>query len=76
VRLHKRTKLLLSWLAGVALAALMLAPLPIAGMSAVTKGLMIGLAGAVCLVAIGLGAWNARCGEQRRRDKEYVWNHH
>jgi hypothetical protein len=76
VRLDKRTKTLLSMLAGVALAALILAPLLVPGMSPVTKGLFVGLAGAICLVAIGFGAWNAHRGEQRRRAKEDIWIHH
>ena len=76
MRLHKRTKALLSMFAGVALAALILAPLLDVGMAPVTKGLLIGLAGTVCLVAIGLGAWNAHRGEQRRRAKEDIWIHH
>jgi hypothetical protein len=45
-------------------------------MSPVTKGLFVGLASAICLVAIGLGAWNAHRGEQRRRAKEDIWIHH
>ena len=61
---------------GVVLAALMLMPLLDRTISPVTSGVMIGAAGAICLLGIGLGIWNVRRGEARRKAKENIWLKH
>jgi hypothetical protein len=61
---------------GVALAALILWPLLDRSLSPVTSGVMIGAAGAICLLGIGLGIWNVRRSEARRKAKEQIWLKH
>ena len=66
----------LSALAGIAFAALLFTPLFVKGMSAVAQGVLIGVAGAVCLVGVGFGIWDARRIEARRKAKEEIWMKH
>jgi predicted lysophospholipase L1 biosynthesis ABC-type transport system permease subunit len=61
---------------GVALAALILMPLLDRKISPVTSGVMIGAAGAICLLGVGLGIWNVRRSEARRKAKENIWLKH
>jgi hypothetical protein len=63
-------------LVGVALAALIMWPLLDRSLSPVTSGVMIGAAGAICLVGIALGIWNVRRSEARRKAKEQIWLKH
>jgi len=63
-------------LVGVVLAALILWPLLDRSLSPVTSGVMIGAAGAICLLGIGLGIWNVRRSETRRKAKEQIWLKH
>lgn len=61
---------------GILLAALIMMPLLDRNLSPVTSGVMLGVAGAICLAGIGLGIWNARRGEARRKAKEQIWIEH
>jgi len=61
---------------GVALVALILWPLLDRNLSPVTSGVMIGAAGAICLLGVGLGIWNVRRSEARRKAKEQIWLKH
>ena len=61
---------------GLALAALVMVPLLDRTLSPVTSGVMIGAAGAICLVGIALGLWNVRRSEARRKAKEQIWLKH
>ena len=61
---------------GLALAALVMVPLLDRTLSPVTSGVMIGAAGAICLVGIALGIWNVRRSEARRKAKEQIWLKH
>ena len=61
---------------GVLLAALVLWPLLDRRLSPVTSGVMIGAAGAICLVGIVLGILNVRRSEARREAKEQIWLKH
>jgi hypothetical protein len=61
---------------GVLLAALILLPLLDRKLSPVTSGVMIGAAGAICLLGIVLGIWNVRRSEARRKAKEQIWLNH
>ena len=61
---------------GVALAALISWPLLDRSLSPVTSGVMIGAAGAICLLGVGLGVWNVRRSEARRKAKEQIWLKH
>ena len=63
-------------LVGVLLAALIMAPLLDRTLSPVTSGVMIGAAGAICIVGIALGIWNVRRAEARRKAKEQIWLKH
>jgi hypothetical protein len=60
----------------LALAALILWPLLDRSLSPVTSGVMIGAAGAICLLGIALGIWNVRRSEARRKAKEQIWLKH
>jgi predicted lysophospholipase L1 biosynthesis ABC-type transport system permease subunit len=73
---RKRAFVIAAPLVGAALAALMLLPLLDRNLSPVTSGVMIGVAGMICLLAIGLGIWNVRRGEARRKAKEDIWLKH
>ena len=73
---HRRRITLLSAFAGLAFAALIFAPLFIRNMSAVTQGVLIGIAGIACLLGIGFGIWDARRIEARRKAKEQIWLNH
>ena len=61
---------------GVALAALLMVPLLDRSISPVTSGVMIGAAGAICLLGVILGILNVRRGEARRKAKEQIWLKH
>ena len=61
---------------GVLLAVLILLPLLDRSISPVTSGVMIGAAGAICLLGIALGIWNVRRSETRRKAKEQIWLKH
>ena len=61
---------------GVALAALIMLPLLDRSLSSVTSGVMIGAAGAICLLGVVLGIWNVRRSEARRKAKEQIWLKH
>jgi hypothetical protein len=61
---------------GLLLAALVMLPLLDRRLSPVTSGVMIGAAGAICLLGIAIGVWNARRGEARRKAKEQIWLKH
>ena len=61
---------------GLLLAGLIMLPLLDRKLSPVTSGVMIGAAGAICLLGIGIGIWNARRGEARRKAKEQIWLKH
>ena len=74
--LRKRIAAIAAPLLGVALAALLLVPLLDRTISPVTSGVMIGVAGAICLLGIGIGIWNVRRGEARRKAKENIWLKH
>ena len=63
-------------LIGVLLAALILWPLLDRSISPVTSGVMIGAAGAICLLGIALGIWNVRRSEARRKAREQIWLKH
>ncbi len=63
-------------LVGAGLAALMLLPLLDRNISPVTSGVMIGVAGMICLLGVGLGIWNVRRGEAKRKAKEKIWLKH
>ena len=61
---------------GILLGVLIMLPLVDRNLSPVTSGVMIGIAGVICLLGIGLGIWNARRGEARRKAKEQIWINH
>ena len=63
-------------LLGVALAALIMVPLLDRSISPVTLGVMIGAAGAICLIGVALGILNVRRSEARRKAKEQIWLKH
>ena len=60
----------------VLLAALIMWPLLDRTLSPVTSGVMIGAAGAICLLGIALGILNVRRSEARRKAKEQIWLKH
>ena len=61
---------------GLLLAALIMLPLLDRKLSPVTSGVMIGAAGAICLLGVALGIWNVRRSEARRKAKEQIWLKH
>ena len=61
---------------GLLLAALIMLPLLDRKLSPVTSGVMIGAAGAICLLGIAIGIWNVRRSETRRKVKEQIWLKH
>jgi hypothetical protein len=61
---------------GFLLAALIMLPLLDRNISPVTSGVMIGAAGAICLLGIVIGIWNVRRSEARRKAKENIWLKH
>ena len=75
MRLQRALKLAAP-LIGILLAALIMVPLLDRNLSPVTSGVMIGVAGVVCLVGIVAGVWNARRGEAKRKAKEQIWINH
>jgi hypothetical protein len=73
---RKRTTAVVAPLLGVVLAALIMLPLLDRSLSPVTSGVMIGAAGAICLIGVALGIWNVRDSEARRKAKENIWLKH
>ena len=73
---HRTRITLLSAFAGLAFAALIFTPLFIRGMSPVTQGVLIGIAGVACLLGVAFGVWDARQVEARRKAKEQIWLKH
>jgi hypothetical protein len=73
---RKRAFVVAAPLAGAGLAGLMLLPLLDRNLSPVTSGVMIGVAGLICLLGVGLGIWNVRRGEAKRKAKENIWLKH
>jgi uncharacterized protein YacL len=61
---------------GVLLAVLILWPLLDSRISPVTSGVMIGIAGAICLLGIAIGVLNVRRSEARRKAKDQIWLKH
>ena len=61
---------------GALLGLLIMLPLIDRHMSPVTSGVMIGAAGVICLLCIGLAILNVRRSEQRRKAKEQIWLKH
>ena len=74
--ISKRIMAFVAPLFGVGLAVLITWPLLDRGLSPVTSGVMIGAAGAICLLGIVLGIWNVRRSEARRKAKEQIWLKH
>jgi hypothetical protein len=62
--------------AGIGIAGLAMAPLFVKGMSPVTAGVILGVVGAICLIGIGFGIWDARRIEAKRKAKEEIWMKH
>ena len=73
---RKRLAEIAAPLVGILLGALILLPLVDRNISQVTAGVMIGVAGTICLLGVGLGIWNVQRGEARRRAKEDIWLKH
>lgn len=73
---RRRMVAILGPLLGLLLAALIMLPLLDRKLSPVTSGVMIGAAGAICLLGIAIGIWNARRSEARRKAKENIWLKH
>jgi len=73
---RKRMLALFGPVVGVLLAALIMLPLLDHNISPVTSGVMIGAAGAICLLGVALGIWNVRRSEARRKAKENIWLKH
>ena len=61
---------------GLLLGVLIMLPLLDRNLSPVTSGVLIGTAGVICLFGIGLGVWNVRRSEARRKAKERIWLKH
>jgi F0F1-type ATP synthase assembly protein I len=72
----KRIAIIAAPLAGLVLGALNLVPLVDRSLSPVTSGVMIGAAGMICLLGIGLGILNVRRSEAKRKAKEQIWLKH
>ena len=72
----KRIAVIAGPLAGILLGVLILLPLVDRNLSPVTSGVMIGAAGMICLLGIGLGILNVRRGEAKRKAKEQIWLKH
>ena len=72
----KRIAVIAGPLAGILLGVLILLPLVDRNLSPVTSGVMIGAAGMICLLGIGLGILNVRRGEAKRKAKERIWLKH
>jgi hypothetical protein len=73
---RKRIAAILAPVGGALLGALILLPLIDRDISPVTSGVMIGVAGMICLLGVGFGIWNVRRGEARRKAKEDIWLKH
>ena len=73
---RKRLALIAALVLGVFLGMLVMVPLIDRNISPVTSGVMIGAAGAICLLGIALGIWNVRRSEARRKAKEQIWLKH
>jgi hypothetical protein len=44
--------------------------------SPVTAGLIVGVLGTLCIVAIGFGVWNSLRGAAKRKAKLQIWMKH
>ena len=53
-----------------------LIPLLRGDVSPVTSGVILGVFGTMCLVAVGFAIWNVRRGEPRRKAKLQIWMKH
>ena len=73
---RKRLLAIAAPLLGVLLGALMLVPLIDRDLSPVTSGMMIGVAGMICLLGVALGIISVRRSEARRKAKEQIWLKH
>ena len=73
---RKRLIAIAAPLLGIMLGALMLVPLIDRDLSPVTSGMMIGVAGMICLLGVALGIMNVRRSEARRKAKEQIWLKH
>ena len=73
---RKRLKAIAAGSLGALLGALIMVPLVDRTISPVTSGVMIGVAGVICLLGIGLGIWNVQHAEARRKAKEQIWLKH
>jgi hypothetical protein len=73
---RKRIVTAVAALGGAALAGLMMAPLFVRDMSPLTAGVILGVAGALCLAGVGYGVWDARRIETKRKAKEQIWIKH
>ena len=73
MRLNKKRMLaIFGPMLGLLLAALVMLPLLVRGLSPVTSGVMIGTAGVICLLGIAIGIWSAQRQEARRKAKEHI----
>ena len=72
----KRILTIAAPLLGILLGALVMVPLVDRNISPVTSGVMIGVAGAICILGAALGFWNVRRAEARRKAKEQIWLKH
>ena len=73
---RKRLMTIATPILGLLLGALIMLPLLDRNISQVTSGVMIGAAGAICLIGIVFGIWNVRRSEARRKAKEQIWLKH
>jgi F0F1-type ATP synthase assembly protein I len=73
---RKRAFQIAAPLAGLVLGALIMVPLIDRKLSPVTSGMMIGVAGMICVLGVGFGIWNVRRSEAKRKAKEQIWLKH
>ncbi len=66
----------MSMFAGLLFVALIFTPLFVHGMSPITQGALIGVAGTICLLGILFGIWDARRIEAKRIAKDDIWMNH
>ena len=73
---RKRIVAIAAPVGGALLGALILVPLLDRSISPVTSGVIIGIAGLICLLGVGFGIWDARRIEAKRKAKEEIWMKH
>ena len=73
---RKRVVAIAAPVCGALLGALILLPLVDREISPVTSGVIIGIAGVICLTGVGFGIWDARRTEGKRKAKEEIWMKH